>query len=224
MNDVVCLALAPENGSDTIRFEQHHTLANEVPVEQKEWAHKWEKRHSTFSIINTPDYIDIKSLEVAAKKVFKKIWKEVPLDFSFSKNDDSADFKIEFVETDSVFEKNLRALAYAYLPVPGSTNNGIIRFSLKYLWGLIEGMAGSKRVYNFIHVLLHEALHSLGLLHDEHDDTSDVMDPIYNGKNLEMSAWDKLRLKRMLGNRIFANWRHYARWDRLLKILVRRRG
>ena len=222
---IICLALAKSLNPKEIQFEQHQITENNEdlgPTKQKEWPYKWEKKISTYTILNAPDYIPIKDLEVAAKYVFKKIWKEIPLDFIFSKDDPNADFKINFVEADDVFEKNPLALAYAYLPRNNSSKNGIIVFSLKYIWGMVSKFKNNKRIYNFYHVLLHEVLHALGLLHDEHDDTSDVMDPVYNGKNLELSEWDKYRLKLMHGNRIFKSWWHYSRWDKLLKILVRR--
>ena len=83
--------------------------------------------------------------------------------------------------------------------------------------GYVENAHDSNqlRTYNIIHVLIHELGHTLGLRHDAHNDTSDVMDPYYSGK-LELSNYDLMRIRAKYGIRIWANWARYAQVKRIV--------
>ena len=222
----VCFAFPSESKKHSVKFSQHviTSFQKDVgPSFQNEHRYKWNLPHSTYSILNAPKYISRRKLELAAKIVFKTYWKVIPLDFEFIRDDPNADFTIDFsdAEHDDLFKQNPRALAYAHLPFNGGANNGTIVFNLDYLWGMKESYKNHKKVYNFLHVLIHELGHALGLFHDEHGDTNDVLDPIYSGM-LELSEHDIYRLVQMFGPRIFIHWYHYARWSQWLWVAKRR--
>jgi predicted Zn-dependent protease len=74
-----------------------------------------------------------------------------------------------------------------------------------------------KRSWNLIHVMIHELGHTLGLMHDEHLETSDVMDPYYNAKMLDLSDWDITRIRNLYPVRTFGGrWHLYSRLKRWL--------
>ena len=133
-----------------------------------------------------------------------------------------------------LFKERPSILAVAYMPGQGSFSGKVI-FNNAYLWSLngkpISVKEAKKRGYpvlgdppddqmlktfNIIHVLIHELGHILGLRHDEHHDSKDVMDAFYSGK-LELSLWDIYRILAKYPRRIFSRWNAYARLKKAFK-------
>jgi len=137
-----------------------------------------------------------------------------------------------------MFKERPTVLAYAYFPGQGSVSGQIV-FNDSYIWstngksiigkkakelGLIDPRSSDTnqyKTYNIIHVLIHELGHSLGLRHDAHGDTQDVMDAYYSGK-LNLSEWDILRIRLKYPARIFSRWSHYSRLKRAIRIIKSR--
>ena len=92
-------------------------------------------------------------------------------------------------------------------------------FNDAYLWSMDGKPFNGKRTWNILHVLIHELGHSLGLTHDQNNDSTDVMDPYYNGTVLDLSKNDISRIREKYGSRIF---KHQSRYHRLKNWLFHR--
>ena len=72
------------------------------------------------------------------------------------------------------------------------------------------------KTFNIIILLMHELGHMLGLNHDTHGDTEDVMDAFYNSKMISLSDWDIYRILLKYNRRIW-RWGLYGRFKRWLR-------
>lgn len=203
-----------------------------IADKQTERDGKWDKRVMYYDIIGECASMTRKQVEKALnlamttwdieiEVVFKPAWLNPGV---------KPDIRLDFRDAvaDKYFKDSPSVLAYAYYPNQGSVS-GLVVFNNDYIWGLNSNQITAKyakdmgypvkgnppdeqllRVYNIIHTLIHELGHMLGLSHDEHNDSADVMDSHYNGK-LELSNWDLYRIRLKYTARIFSNWSAYAR-------------
>jgi len=203
--------------------------------EQQEWSRKWNQPVITYSIMRGTE--DIEGDERLALNLAMTTWDiEVDLSLQYVPKNMNPDIMISFIpkEEDEYFKSNNGVLAYAYFP--GTSKQGIIVFNDDYVWTMhgrnisgteyeritgntVEHPENEFRTYNVIHTLIHEIGHSLGLTHDEHNDSRDVMDPFYSGK-LELSEWDLVRIRSKYPIRV---WRRWSLYGRLKRWLVRRK-
>lgn len=218
MNQVYCALELSDIG--TVQFVE----SNVTQSEQKEWKHPWNKKILTYSIIIGTEDIPKNSKEFLALGIALTTWgAEVDLKFRRVKSNENPDIQIEFKTSnqDSTFKENNRILAYAYFPKQGSVS-GLVVFNEDYLWSMDGKMNNGNQTWNLIHVMTHELGHTLGLYHDEHNDTNDIMDPYYNKQILDLSDWDIIRIRKLYPIRIFRFWSRYARLKIWLKIRKRR--
>lgn len=197
------------DNNDNVKFIEN----NNVTQSQKEWTRIWTKRILTYSIINGTQDIPKNSKEFLALGIALVTWgAEVDLKFRRVKHTENPDIRIEFKTAvqEHRFEESPNVLAFAFMPGQGSAS-GIVVFNEEYLWSMDGKRIDGQRTWNVIHVMIHELGHTLGLLHDEHNDTSDVMDPFYNPNVLELSDWDILRIRQLYPIRNFKNWIRYSR-------------
>jgi hypothetical protein len=186
---------------------------------QKEWGHKWNKKTLTYSVVSGTEDLPKNSKEFLALGIALTTWgAEIDLKFKRVKSFENPDIRLEFKTSaqDHMFEENRNVLAYAYYPGQGEVSGRIV-FNEDYLWTMDGKPVDGKRSWNLIHVMIHELGHTLGLMHDEHHETSDVMDPYYNAKMLDLSDWDITRIRNIYPIRTFGGrWYLYSRLKRWL--------
>lgn len=199
-------------------------IESNVTQSQREWERPWTKRTLTYSIIKGTEDLPKNSKEFLALGLGLQTWAtEIDLEFVRVKSAENPDIRIEFKtsQQDHRFEERPQVLAYAYMPSQGSVS-GLVVFNDDYLWSMDGKRHEGQRTWNMIHVMIHELGHTLGLVHDEHNDTSDVMDPVYNERILDLSNWDIIRIRQLYPIRIFKNWSRYQRLKNWIKRRVRR--
>tara|TARA_R100001244_G_scaffold26163_1_gene26296 strand:+ start:753 stop:1490 length:738 start_codon:yes stop_codon:yes gene_type:complete len=217
-----CIALAQKYG---VEFEAN---------EQKEWYDKWDKKILYYAIDYNNDcpLIPMKKMKRAVNLAMSTWNFEIPIKLKSSYTIwKKADIIINFrkAEDDQLFSERPGVLAYAYFP--GTSKAGEIVFNTDYVWAThSRGILGSDAVrlgvldkviptnryvtWNILQTLIHEIGHSLGLRHDSDNNSKDVMDPYYDGKVLDLSERDLLRIRLKYGVR---NWKYWS----LYKILKR---
>ena len=203
---------------------------------QTEWRHKWELDVMYYDIISPCRTMEMKKVKKALNLAMTTCDLEIPVKFKSNWNNYrnpisniTIDFKTS--DEDHYFKDRPSVLAYAYFPEQGDVSGKVV-FNNDYIWSTNgKPVSGKKakeqgwvvnaydnnqlKTYNVIHVLIHELGHSLGLRHDAHNDTKDVMDPYYSGK-LELSNDDIMRIRAKYGIRVWSDWARYTQVKRIV--------
>ena len=203
---------------------------------QTEWRHKWDLDTMYYDVISPCRTLSQKKVRKALNLAMTTWDIEIPIKFKSNWNNyrvPVSNITIDFKSSDEdhYFRDRPSVLAYAYFPGQGSVSGKVI-FNNDYIWSAngkpISGKKAKERgyvvdahdtnqlkTYNIVHVLIHELGHTLGLRHDEHRNTSDVMDAFYSGK-LDLSNYDLIRIRTKYGIRIWANWARYSQVKRIV--------
>jgi len=225
------------------RCVAHATIKGREFVEtiQEEWAHKWPNKIMYYDVIGDCRTMSEKDVRKALNYAMTTWDLEIDIVFKpkwYGSGTQTTNLTIDFKSSaeEDYFRKKPSVLAFAYFPGQGSVSGKVV-FNNDYIWtmngkpikgkdavakGWVDeaGDDSNLKTFNIIHVLIHELGHSLGLRHDEHGDSRDVMDAFYSGK-LELSDWDILRIRLKYPIRVFSKWSHYSR---LKKWLARKKA
>jgi|TARA_R110002074_G_scaffold373697_1_gene549907 hypothetical protein len=225
-----------DNKCTIFAWSEHFDKIEFIEDTQTEWRHKWELDVMYYDVISPCRTLEEKKVRKALNLAMTTWDIEIPVKFKSNwgnKKSPISNITIDFKSSDEdhYFKDRPSVLAYAYFPGQGSVSGKVI-FNNDYIWSAngkpISGKKAKEkgyvanaddnsqlRTYNLIHVLIHELGHTLGLRHDAHNNTSDVMDPYYSGK-LELSNYDLMRIRAKYGIRIWANWARYSQVKRIV--------
>lgn len=186
--------------------EVHGTLQAVIEQEgQTEYPRKWDKDELTFAVVQASnDVTMLNKLEQMVRKAFD-VWQAViPINFIRVSADANPDITFKWEnnpDADDYLKESPNVLAYAYFPK--TIHQGVVVFNdYAYVWGTKPAtLSNGVKVYNAVHVAIHELGHTLGLTHDESEDSKDVMDPYYSGEVITLSENDLARIQAKYGKR-----------------------
>jgi hypothetical protein len=203
---------------------------------QTEWRGKWDLDVMYYDVLSQCRTLSEKKIRKALNLAMTTWDLEIPVKFKSNwdnyrnpVSNITIDFKTS--DEDHYFKDRPSVLAYAYFPEQGDVSGKVV-FNNDYIWSTNgKPVSGKKakeqgwvvnaydnnqlKTYNVIHVLIHELGHSLGLRHDAHNDTKDVMDAYYSGK-LELSNYDIMRIRAKYGIRVWSDWARYTQVKRIV--------
>lgn len=177
------------------------TDQNNVDVSDiDEWSNRWPDGIITYKFISHSEdqaIIDIqdKALTIALRAIQLRV-----KNIRFVRVRDEAkhaDIRVEWHHNISVFNNKKNVLAQAYLPTNDPKTSwwsGLVQFNDNWDWDAY----GKNGKQPLLHVLMHELLHSLGLVHDSYSES--IMYPYSNGK-IHFSKRDLQRLWNKYGKR-----------------------
>lgn len=207
-----------------------------IETVQTEWAGKWNEKVMYYSVISPCKSLTNKQLQKALNLAFSTWEAEIDLKLHPARNGQKPNFTVDFKSSllEPMFKEKPSVLAYAYFPAQGSVSGKLV-FNDDYIWSLDGKQITAKyaidngypvkgnpppdqllRTYKVISVLIHELGHSLGLRHDEHNDTDDAMDAYYDGKDT-LSYWDIFRIRLKYPERQISE----SRYNHLIRVIHR---
>ena len=200
-NYVKCTLLKEPTGEVNLK------LTNQSGVDVSdidEWPNKWPDGVITYKFISHSEdtaiisiqdralTVALRAIQLRVKNIrFKRVREEAK----------HADIRVEWHHNISVFNNNKNVLGQAYLPTNDPRTSwwsGLVQFNDNWDWDLF----GKNGKQPLLHVLMHELLHSLGLIHDSQSES--IMYPYATGK-IHFSKRDLQRLWDKYGKRILSN-------------------
>ncbi len=210
-NHVKCMVEKEATGEINVK------LVNQDNVDVSninEWPNKWPDGIITYKFISHSEdesIIDIqdRALTIALRTIQLRV-KNIRF-VRVREESKHADIRVEWHHLISVFNNNKGVLAQAYLPANDPRTSwwsGLVQFNDNWDWSPY----GENGKQPLLHVLMHELLHSLGLIHDSYSES--IMYPFASGK-IHFSKRDLKRLQNKYGKRSLS--------ERILNYFMKRR-
>lgn len=205
---------------------------------QTEWDGKWNEKIMYYGRTSTCKSLTNKQIQKALNLAFSTWEGEIDIKIHPVIPGQKANFTLYFKSSleEQMFKEKPSVLAYAYFPAQGSVSGKVV-FNDDYIWSLDGKEIKTKdaiangypvkgtplpdqllRTYNVISVLIHELGHSLGLKHDEHNDSDDAMDAYYDGK-IDLSDWDIFRIRLKYPERQISKTKYQAFKNAILRAI-----